>query len=152
MNAPSFNSRRVSPPRGVDQCLVRRKNPVQIVFLGPVIYSEWAPAIVIATQGGYILTSWLGAGGGGGPKASRNLCLTIINFDCRGYTGLKPVLPGLEPSARLCFPLLIRPPFFKQACRPEKLFTFWPAFVARILTPRSRKSGYGLLLGCRSGL
>ena len=27
-----------------------------------------------------------------------------------------------------------------------------PAYVARILTPRSRKSGYGLLLGYRSGL
>ena len=26
MSTPSFNSRRVSPPRGVDQCLVRRKN------------------------------------------------------------------------------------------------------------------------------
>jgi len=29
---------------------------------------------------------------------------------------------------------------------------FWPAFVTRKMTPRSRKSGYGLLLGCRSGL
>ena len=29
---------------------------------------------------------------------------------------------------------------------------FWPAFVTRLLTPRSRKSGYGPLLGCRSGL
>ena len=29
---------------------------------------------------------------------------------------------------------------------------FWPAFVTRLLTPRSRKSGYGLLLGCRSPL
>ena len=28
---------------------------------------------------------------------------------------------------------------------------FWPAFVTRLLPPRSRKSGYGLLLGCRSG-
>ena len=28
---------------------------------------------------------------------------------------------------------------------------FWPAFVTRLLTPRSRKSGYGLLLGCTSG-
>ena len=27
----------------------------------------------------------------------------------------------------------------------------WSAFVTRLLTPRSRKSGYGLLLGCRSG-
>ena len=27
---------------------------------------------------------------------------------------------------------------------------YWPAFVTRLLTPRSRKSGYGLLLGCRS--
>ena len=34
---------------------------------------------------------------------------------------------------------------------PRKLF-FWPPFVTRLLTPRSRKSGYGLLLGCRSGL
>ena len=29
---------------------------------------------------------------------------------------------------------------------------FWPAFVTRKMSPRSRKSGYGLLLGCRSGL
>jgi len=29
---------------------------------------------------------------------------------------------------------------------------FWPAFVTRLVTPRSRKFGYGLLLGCRSGL
>jgi hypothetical protein len=34
---------------------------------------------------------------------------------------------------------------------PRKAF-FWPAFVARILTPRSRKFGHRLLLGCRSGL
>ena len=34
--------------------------------------------------------------------------------------------------------------------RQEKLFL--PAFVARILALRSRKSGYGRLLGCRSGL
>jgi len=34
---------------------------------------------------------------------------------------------------------------------PRKEF-FWPAFVTRILTPRSRKSSYGFLLGCRSPL
>ena len=34
---------------------------------------------------------------------------------------------------------------------PRSYF-FWPAFVARILTSRLRKFGYGLLLGCRSGL
>ena len=34
--------------------------------------------------------------------------------------------------------------------RQEQKF-FWPAFVTRLLPPRSRKSGYGLLLGCRSG-
>ena len=28
----------------------------------------------------------------------------------------------------------------------------WPALVTRLLTPRSRNSGYGLLLGCRSPL
>ena len=34
----------------------------------------------------------------------------------------------------------------------DKLY-FWPAFVARKMTPRSRKSGYGLLFGrCRSQL
>jgi len=38
-----------------------------------------------------------------------------------------------------------------KAGRPIILL-FLPAFVARILTPRSRKSGYGLLLGCRSPL
>ena len=36
--------------------------------------------------------------------------------------------------------------------RQEEIF-FWPAFVTRILTPWSRKSGYGLLFGrCRSQL
>ena len=41
-----------------------------------------------------------------------------------------------------------------QARRPEKLFFLAaaPAFVTRILIPRSRKSGHGLLLGCRSSL
>ena len=34
---------------------------------------------------------------------------------------------------------------------PQEYFFFWPTFVTRLLTPRSRKSGYGLLLGCRSG-
>ena len=37
-----------------------------------------------------------------------------------------------------------------QAGRPKNRI-FLPAFVTRLLTPRSRKSGYGLLLGCRSG-
>ena len=40
---------------------------------------------------------------------------------------------------------------YVQAGRPEILF-FLPAFVTRLLTPRSRNSGCGLLLGCRSGL
>ena len=34
---------------------------------------------------------------------------------------------------------------------PRILF-FLTAFVTRLLTPRSQKPGYGLLLGCRSGL
>ena len=34
---------------------------------------------------------------------------------------------------------------------PQEYVFFWPRFVTRLLTPRSRKSGYGLLLGCRSG-
>ena len=34
---------------------------------------------------------------------------------------------------------------------PRSYF-FWPAFVARILTSRPRKSVYGLFLGCRSAL
>ena len=38
-----------------------------------------------------------------------------------------------------------------QARLAETSF-FWPASVARKITPRSRNSGYGLLLGCRSGL
>ena len=41
-------------------------------------------------------------------------------------------------------------PWYKLAS-PRKKF-FWPAFVTRLLTPRSRKFGYGLLLGCRLGL
>ena len=32
-----------------------------------------------------------------------------------------------------------------------RIVFFLPAFVTRLLTSRSRKSGYGLLLGCRSG-
>ena len=39
-----------------------------------------------------------------------------------------------------------------QAGRPKNSIFFWTAFVTRLLTPRSRKSGYGLLLGCRSPL
>ena len=33
MVVPSFSNCRVSPPRGVDQCLVRRKNPFQFFFV-----------------------------------------------------------------------------------------------------------------------
>ena len=36
-----------------------------------------------------------------------------------------------------------------QARLAKKRIFFWPAFVTRSLTPRSQKSGYGLLLGCR---
>ena len=39
-----------------------------------------------------------------------------------------------------------------QVGRPENSIFLWPAVVTRLLTPRSRKPGYGLLLGCRSGL
>ena len=39
-----------------------------------------------------------------------------------------------------------------QVGRPENSIFLWPAFVTRLLTPWSRKSGYGLLLGCRSAL
>ena len=41
---------------------------------------------------------------------------------------------------------------FKLAA--PRSFFYWPAFVARKITPRSRKSGHGLLLRCtcRSGL
>ena len=35
---------------------------------------------------------------------------------------------------------------------PQEYYFFWPAFVTRLLTPRSGKSGYGLLLGGRSPL
>ena len=45
----------------------------------------------------------------------------------------------------------VRCKWYTSSPRQENHF-FWPAFVARILTPRSRKSGYGLLLGCRSQL
>ena len=38
-----------------------------------------------------------------------------------------------------------------EAGRPKNSIFFWPAFVTRLLTPRSRKSGYEPLLGCRSG-
>ena len=42
-------------------------------------------------------------------------------------------------------------PYNTGSPRQDELF-FLPAFVAQKMTPRSRKSGYGLLLGCRSGL
>ena len=41
---------------------------------------------------------------------------------------------------------------YKLADTKYKYYFFWQAFVTRILTPRSRKSGYELLLGCRSPL
>ena len=41
---------------------------------------------------------------------------------------------------------------YKLKLAAPKIVFFLPAFVTRLLTPRSRKSGYGLLLGCRSGL
>ena len=40
--------------------------------------------------------------------------------------------------------------YYKLAA--PKYYFFWPAFDTRILTPWSRKPGYGLLLGCRSPL
>ena len=40
---------------------------------------------------------------------------------------------------------------YKLKLAAPKIVFFLPAFVTRLLTPRSRKSGYGLLLGCRSG-
>ena len=42
-------------------------------------------------------------------------------------------------------------PIYTSWLGQEKIFC-WPAFVTRLLTPQSRNSGYGLLLGCRSGL
>ena len=49
-----------------------------------------------------------------------------------------------------CGPILDTYHYTYTSWPPRNTF-FWPAFVTRILTPRSRKSGYGLLLGCRSG-
>ena len=67
-------------------------------------------------------------------------------------TGISPRfysnITGRGPQSRV---LYITWPQFVQAGRPENMFFFWPTFVTRLLTPRSRKSGYGLLLGCRSG-
>ena len=59
----------------------------------------------------------------------------------RAYTSMPHPLSAQKMSVILII----------QAGRPEKLF-FLPAFDARILTPRSQKTGYGLLLRCRSGL
>ena len=42
--------------------------------------------------------------------------------------------------------------YIYKLAAPRIVFFFWSTFVTRLLTPRSRKSGYGLLLGCRSGL
>jgi hypothetical protein len=53
---------------------------------------------------------------------------------------------GLKPAYTYLFTDL-------QVGRPENSIFLWPAFVTGLLmTPRSRKFGYGLLLGCRSGL
>ena len=53
---------------------------------------------------------------------------------------------------RACGASCIRLTYNVQAGRPKNNIFFLPAFFTRLLTPRSRKSGYGLLLGCRSGL
>ena len=50
-----------------------------------------------------------------------------------------------------CGPILDTYHYTYTSWPPRNTF-FWPAFVTRILTPRTRKSGYGLLLGCRSPL
>ena len=42
--------------------------------------------------------------------------------------------------------------FYKLQLAAPKSYFLLPAFVARILNPRSRKSGYGLLVGSRSAL
>ena len=77
------------------------------------------------------------------------------------------IVPSYEGSASVSFileliravlrsSLLAKLPlsvlFTQYKLAAPKYFFFWPAFVTRLLTPRSRKSGYGLLLGCRSGL
>ena len=60
------------------------------------------------------------------------------------------MLNGRRGRASMIFLVLSYDILYKLAA-PRKAF-FLPAFVVRILTLRSRKSGYGLLLGCRSGL
>ena len=50
-----------------------------------------------------------------------------------------------------CWALGLAVSLYKLAA-PRIYIYFWPAFVTRLLTPRSRKFGYGPLLGCRSGL
>ena len=39
-----------------------------------------------------------------------------------------------------------------RLAKSKTIKKIWPALVTRLLTPRSRNSGYGLLLGCRSPL
>ena len=41
---------------------------------------------------------------------------------------------------------------YLQVGRPENSVFLWPAYVTRLPTARSRKSGYGLLVGCRPRL
>ena len=41
---------------------------------------------------------------------------------------------------------------YNTSLPPQEKAIFGTPFVALILTPRSPKSGYGLLLGCRSSL
>ena len=59
----------------------------------------------------------------------------------------RPVLPNAANFKKefKCYYEVSWPP-------QEYLCFFWPRFVTRLLTPLSRKSGYGLLLGCRSSL
>ena len=74
------------------------------------------------------------------------------------FGGVKKSCVGSDPqNTTVSFPWCGRLPLFiliytlYMLAAPKILF-FWPAFVTRLLTPRSRKSSYGLLLGCRSPL
>ena len=84
-----------------------------------------------------------------GPKSIQNTAYACICSEL-----LTPKL--FLASRRLSFPPSPRFEFRGQKSVQARLAKnkkdFWPAFVTRLLTPRSRKSGYGLLLGYRSPL
>jgi len=81
---------------------------------------------------------------------SRGACARRVCVAARVLAGLRRERTDMKMSITTEVPVVGT---YKLAAPRIVFYIFlWPAFVTRLLTPRSRKSGYGLLLGCRSGL